>query len=115
MIEFKSNYKKCCKYKKLKYPDVLNYEAYFSIVISGKVFFEEPNFPLLEFLYYVNQWVETQNKSLEYISIETEDNPLIVFKYNNGKYLISSPWQNFKCVDEFTKEEIISALKKMST
>lgn len=111
MIEFKviSNQKVIKRLPK-EYPKLIEYEAEFSIIINGKVFFNDPKFPLLEFLHYVNKWKSQRTESLEYISIETEDNPLISFKSEQDMLLICSPWQLFKCETKFTKEEIVSAL-----
>ena len=98
-----------------KYPEMLEYEVDYSIIIDGKTFFYEPNFPVLEFIYQVKEWKNSQPDSFEYNSLETDDNPLITFKYNNGLFSISSPWQKFQCDNKYTKDELVAALSKITT
>ena len=92
------------------YPKLINYEVNFRIIVNGKLFFEEPNFPLLEFLHFVNDWKNKNSGSFEYNSIETEDNPLISFTRVNDMFVIYSPWQLFECKTKFTKDQLVSAL-----
>ena len=108
----------CPKYiKKIPkgYPELTEYEFDFSIVINGKLFFKEPNFPVFEFLYFVNDWKGMTNCSFEYFSFETEDNPLISFIFENNFWSIRSPWQLFKCQTKFTKQQLTEALNKLET
>ena len=101
-----------CRAKKIpsSYPALIDYESEFKIMINGEIFFDDPNFPLLEFLRYATEWIKHTDMPFEYSSIETEDNPLIVFSSKNGTWAISSPWQKFKCYTSFTKEEFIDAI-----
>lgn len=92
------------------YPELIEYEVNFKIIINGKLFFEEPNFPLLEFLFFVKEWKNQNGGSFEYVSIETEDNPLISFKCERDMWTIYSPWQLFECKTKFTKEQLVNAL-----
>lgn len=97
-----------------KYPELIQVEALFRIVINGMVFFEEPNFPVYEFLHAVKKWINKQEKEkFEYISVETEDNPLICFLYEDGGWIINSPWQLFECRYKFTREELINAINEI--
>ena len=95
------------------YPALLEYEAKFRIVIDGQVFFEEPDFPIYEFLHFANDWKEQDNRNFEYVSMETEDNPLISFICEGDLWTIHSPWQLFECTRQFAKEEIVRALEQM--
>ncbi len=114
MIEFNvDSIQKDIKCIPKKYPKLTEYEVDFSIIINGQLFFDEPNFPVLEFLHFVNIWKDKGNHSFEYISIETEENPLISFICKNDMFLISSPWQLFECKTEFTKEQLICALDNL--
>lgn len=99
--------------KPKSYPKLVEYEADFSILVNGKLFFHEPNFPLLEFLHFVTRKKIENGGSVDYISIETEENPLISFIYEDDMFTISSPWQLFECETKFSKEQIISALDKL--
>ena len=114
MIEFNAIFnKKAVKRIPKSYPKLTEYESNFKIIVDNKLFFHEPNFPLLEFLYFVNEWKKQSNSSFEYISIETEDNPLISFIREKNAWKIYSPWQLFKCDSKFTKEELVNALDKL--
>lgn len=92
------------------YPALLEYESRLTILIDDKVFFDEPNFPVLEFLKYAIAWEKNSNLPFEYSSIETEENPLISFVHENDMLRISSPWQKFHCRQFFHKEEVIDAI-----
>ena len=94
-------------------PEMLDYEIPFKILVDGKLFFEEPNFPIYEFLHALSVWIKKEDCSFEYISVETEDNPLISFIYSNDSWTISSTWQLFECEMAFTKEEILHATKHL--
>ena len=65
---------------------------------------------MLEFLRSVNDWKNQDVGLFEYVSIETEDNPLISFISENDMWVICSPWQLFECKTKFTKEQLVSAL-----
>lgn len=111
MIEFNAiSAQKAIKRIPKDYPKLTKYEADFRIIVNGKVFFHEPNFPLLEFLHSVNDWRNQGVGSLEYVSIETEDNPLISFISEKDMWVVYSPWQLFECETKFTKEQLLSAL-----
>ena len=80
MIEFVSDIKFGEKSVKKKYPEIISVEAYFGIKIDDKLFFEEPNFSIYEFMYFVDEWMEKKLDDMNYISIDTDENPLISFK-----------------------------------
>lgn len=93
-----------------KYPELIQVEALFRIVIDEMVFFEEPNFPIYEFLYAARKWIKQGNETFEYVSVETEENPLISFLYEGEGWIIKSPWQLFECKLKFTREELVNAI-----
>lgn len=94
MIEFrfvlvpdnKYSPRKNIKDYKNKYPDILYICGEFTIIICDDIYFNEPQFPVIEFLSCLESWVETKvrNSNMNYVSIETEENPLISFVYENG-------------------------------
>ena len=100
------------KIKKIpsSYPALLEYETRLTILIDDEIFFDEPDFPVLEFLKYAIEWEKNASFSFRYNSIETEENPLICFLYENDLLRISSPWQKFHCKTLFRIEEIINAI-----
>lgn len=94
-----------------KYPELLEYEVSFRILIDEELFFEEPDFPLFEFLYAVEDWKQKECCSFQYTSIETEDNPLVRFTYEeDGLFTVFSTWQLFECETKFTKEQLVNAV-----
>lgn len=95
--------------KSLNNYDLLDYECQFSINILGEIFFLEPNFCLLEFLKCISSWKDTCT-DMKYISLETDDSPLISFERTQKGYLIASPWQKFECNEYFSKEELLEAI-----
>ena len=113
MLEFKCVFASEIKRIPKKYPEIVWYEMDFRIVINGKLFFSEPNFPVFEFLLSAKKWESMNSVSFEYNSIETEDNPLISFIHNREGYVLHSPWQLFQCDVFFTKEQIISAINSL--
>ena len=79
-------------------------------MIGDRIFFDEPDFPVLEFLNYAIEWKDKSSLPFKYSSIETDDNPLICFLYENDMLRISSPWQKFHCETLFSVEEVIEAI-----
>lgn len=89
----------------------LAFDMGLSIWVDNQQFFSEPDFPVLDFLYFVYKWISSKNNDdFAYNCIETEDNPLISFKKENNMWAIYSPWQLFECKKVFTKDEIVNAL-----
>ncbi len=94
------------------YPDILKITGEFRISINGNVFFLEPYFPVLEFLKYALVWIDCSDKSKEmsYSSMETEDNPLLLFKKEKEGWIVCSPWQKYKCLVSFSRDELTYAV-----
>ena len=90
------------------YPDVLEITGKFQIIINETIFFSEPYFPVLEFMKFALMWINCNDKSKKmiYSSIETENNPLIVFIEKDEKWIIHSPWQKCECPTVFDREEL---------
>jgi hypothetical protein len=95
------------------YPALLEYETRLTILIDNKIFFDEPDFPVLEFLRYAIEWKKNTDLTFKYSSLETEDNPLLSFLSENGMFRISSPWQRFQCHKLFHKKEIVDAISAL--
>ena len=113
MIEFVSNISYCDKNVKKMYPDLIKDEVHFIIRVEDKLFFEEPNFSIYEFMCFVDEWIEKNLDDMKYIAIDTDDNPLISFIKDDGGYKINSPWQLFSCEKLISREEIEEAILKL--
>lgn len=92
------------------YPDILIYEGSFRIIVDEKVFFEDENFAIFEFLTYVNKWISNCKENMLYECMDTEDNPLIGFYFCEDGWLIDSPWKNFKMHRLFSTDELKTAI-----
>lgn len=97
--------------KYIEYPEVLSIVGDFKITINGKTFFEQPYFPVIEFLSIASSWVNNDlDVPMLYHSVETEDNPLILFSKTTNGWNITSPWQEYSCDLYFSKEELTTAI-----
>ena len=96
----------------IKYPDILKYEGSFSIKVNERIYFYEPNFPIFEFLIFIDQWKQSHG-DMNYTSIETDESPLISFIYKNGLFFLKSPWELYELHEGFSKQELISQLNSL--
>tara|TARA_B100000678_G_C18224542_1_gene508296 strand:+ start:2526 stop:2948 length:423 start_codon:yes stop_codon:yes gene_type:complete len=62
---------------------LLRVTARFSIWIRGKIFFDEPDFPVVEFAEQAKQWA-LNGGNFSYVSMETDENPMISFHQAGG-------------------------------
>lgn len=94
------------------YPDILEITGEFRILINENIFFSEQYFPILEFLKYALAWISCsdESKEMSYSSVETDDNPLIIFNKKEEGWIICSPWQKYECLLSFTKDELTRAI-----
>lgn len=94
-----------------KFADRLDLEGSFQIIVNGAIFFEQPEFPIMEFIYSVGKWKKRIMKTLgmDYNSIETVDNPLISFTFAKGKWKVNSKWQKYSCDIEFDRQDLENA------
>jgi len=95
------------------YSELLKLECWFCIKINGEVFYEEPLFPILEFIYFYEKWDEDKTQNFVYNTIESEDNPMISFIKNDEKWSIDSVWRRFECKEVFYFGQLIGAVDKM--
>ena len=54
-----------------KYPDMLQREVSFSIKINGELFFQEPNFSIDEFIFFVDDWMDKKTEEMQTSSEQT--------------------------------------------
>lgn len=105
------------KHAPAKYPDVLESNGSFTITVDGRVFFTEPSFPIYEFLSQANEWMNGGRvpDSMEYASLETDENPLICFRRTvDDTFCLESPWAAFKCDSTFSFKEICKAVRELN-
>lgn len=98
-----------------EYPEILKNEGSFQIELNGKLYFDDPNFSIDEFLLYAERWIENGDKSqsMHYHCVDTDENPLISFSMKNGRWYIDSPWELFECNDSFTRDELEKAVIRL--
>lgn len=100
-----------------KYPELLQTEGTFDILINGRRFFSDPYFPIYEFLLQANEWManEAAPDIMEYSSLETDENPLLCFrKTEAGNYSLQSPWESFENSIPFSFAEIREAINGLN-
>ena len=98
-----------------EYPEILKNEGSFQIELNGKLYFDDPNFSVDEFLLYADRWIANDDKSqsMHYHCVDTDENPLISFSMKNGRWYIDSPWELFECNDSFTRDELEKAVIRL--
>jgi hypothetical protein len=114
MIEFLCDYhleNGVDKISQLEYSKLLDEGNNFCVKINGKVFFEQPLFPVMEFLYFYLKW--DKKHDFIYNTIESEENPMISFKRGISGWRIDSVWKQFDCKERFRVEDFIMAVEKM--
>lgn len=105
------------KHAPTKYPDVLETNGAFTIIVDDRVFFTEPSFPVYEFLSQANKWAVDGRvpDSMEYTSLETDENPLICFRrIADDTFRLESPWAAFECGSTFSFDEIRKAVRELN-
>lgn len=97
--------------KYIEYPELLSIVGDFKITIDRNTFFEQPYFPVIEFVRIASSWMNNDlDVPMLYHSVETEDNPLISFTKTTNGWNITSPWQEYSCDLYFSKEELTTAI-----
>lgn len=94
-----------------EYPEMLLIEGDFKITINKELFFDEPYFPIIEFMKVVLPWMNTDETTpMLYNTVEAEENPLISFTKTIDGWNVFSPWQEYNCNLCFSKEELAAAI-----
>lgn len=112
MIKFSTKFYEKPKKIYLKYPEVLNYECLFEISINDVKIFKEPNFPIYEFYIQFKKWILEDfiyNYDFEYVTMESDLNPLIKIVYYNNLWEFIFLWHKFESNILFTANELINA------
>ena len=114
MLEFFCDYK--LKYDmetilQLDYSNLLSDEHYFCIKVNEVIFFEQPLFPILEFLYHYLRW--DRKHDFIYNTIESQENPILEFRRGLLGWKIDSVWKKFDCKIRFDVDDFVNAVNKM--
>lgn len=90
--------------------EILKVESQFKIIIDRRVFFNDDYFPILEFFYQFDNWINSNSQisKFEYESIESDEKPIVAFFKRDNKWNIFSVWQNYKEITEFNLADIIN-------
>ena len=66
---------------------MLKIDAEFYILVDGKKFFSEPDFPIVELAIQAYKWLQDSGRSFEYNSLESEENPVISFERISNNHI----------------------------
>ena len=92
------------KFNQLTVRDILNDDRLFKVFVDGNLFFEDPYFPIKEFVMQLSAW--DRKGSFNYNTIDDYQNPLISFEYIGERWYLRSIWQLFECNRSFTLQEL---------
>lgn len=93
-------------FQKMSLSERMDDDRHFVIVINNGVFFDDPYFPIREFVTYAIQWLEKVDEDFVYHTIDDDQNPLVAFKRTGRSYKLYSVWQRFDCQEPFSLETI---------
>jgi hypothetical protein len=87
--------------------------AEFAILVDGQEFYSEVEFPIVEFASQAIKWVRAGRGDFQYVSMESDDDPIICFnKISDNSFKISALDQNFEvkhCYDRNSLAQSIIA------
>jgi hypothetical protein len=72
---------------------LLRVVSHIRILIDGKEFYEESEFPIVEFCAQAAAWLITGEESFLYVSMESDEDPLLGFRRDNEAVRVFSPHQ----------------------
>ena len=73
---------------------LLAFEANLRIEIDDRVWFEEPDFPVLELAVAIHAW-RRSGGSLHFDSMEASESPFLTIERLNGDCRLSAAWQSY--------------------
>jgi hypothetical protein len=90
---------------------LLRVVADFSLTIDGRPFYEESDFPVVEFASQVGKWLHRDNHDFLYVSMESAEDPLLAFyRLKDNQFRIYSPHQEFETTAKVDRQELCDAL-----
>lgn len=94
------------EFKKMDSADIMADERDFKLYINNQLFYHDEYFPMWEFCRCCYSWLKKRKGAFIYNTVETEENPHILFTLQEGKWKLYSVWQKFECEELFTLEEV---------
>jgi len=90
-------------------------EGDFSVVINGTEYFESGGIPVIEFIDQAEAWIAKANETADFLydCVDTDDKPLMAFRYRDGFFTFRSPWELARSEDQLTFEDIRSAVEQL--
>lgn len=85
---------------------LLRVTANFTIEVAGQTFFDEKDFPVVEFAEQANKWA-AGGGNFSYVSMETDENPMISFNMISEETLLISAVDSEREIDEPLDAEIV--------
>ena len=73
---------------------LLAFDAHVRIDIDGRVWFDEPDLPVLELAVAVYTWLRTGG-NLQFDSMEADESPFLAIERYNGGCRLTAAWQSY--------------------
>lgn len=90
---------------------LLRVVADFAVVIEGRQFYTESEFPVIEFASQAAKWLRSGGRDFIYVSMESVEDPLLAFYLLTGdQFRVYSPHQKFEPMAIVDGEELRAAL-----
>ncbi len=90
---------------------LLRVVANFAVVIDGRQFYAESEFPVIEFASQVAKWLRSGGGDFLYVSMESAEEPLLAFyRLADDRFRIYSPHQMFEMTATVDREKLRGAL-----
>ena len=91
---------------------LLRVTADFQILYRGNIFYEEVEFPVIEFADQARKWI-VEGGCFEYHSMETDDNPMIYFSVFPGdELMMGAVGANTKMYDTLKRSAVRDAISE---
>lgn len=90
---------------------LLDTECDFRIQVHGRTFYEQPLFPILEFLHCYLEW--DQKHDFIYNTLESEERPMLAFQKQITGWRLDSVWKKFDCTTSFQLSDFTNAVEQL--
>lgn len=90
---------------------LLRVVADFVVIIEGRQFYIESDFPVVEFASQAAKWLRDGGCGFLYVSMESAEDPLIAFyRLTDDQFQVYSPHQQFEATATIGREKLRGAL-----